>query len=68
MSSLSERIEAQARRGLCHYGECVTPTGSEEIGYCAPHLRIVNAAYHRPASTVARLAEDRRLPAKVFAS
>lgn len=67
MSSLSERIAAQERRGLCHYGDCTTPTGSDELGYCEPHLRIVNAAYRRPASTVARLADERRLPAKVFA-
>jgi len=67
VSSLSDRIAAQARRGLCHYGECVTPTENPELGYCRPHLRIVNAAYRRPASTVARLAEDRRLPPKVFA-
>jgi len=65
--TLSERIEAQARRGLCHFEDCTTPTGSDEIGYCTPHLRIVNAAYHRPASTIARLAVERRLPAKVFA-
>jgi len=67
VSSLSDRIAAQERVGLCHYEDCLEPTGNPELGYCPRHLRIVNVAYRRPASPIARLAVERRLPPKVLA-